>query len=128
MDYEAGEGGGPVRARGATEKSKAGDKGVRFEFRIHPAGCSEGHVEGRPAKGASFIHLFIKQTSVESLLGARPCAVVEIQVRSRSGLDGGQDGGQDRGEGHRFGEALSLLHKNIVAIFELASCSWASCV
>lgn len=62
--------------------------------------------------------------SVESLLGARPCAVVEIQVRSCSGLDGGQDGG----EGHRFGEVLSLVHKNILVIFELASCSWASCV
>lgn len=62
--------------------------------------------------------------SVESLLGARPCAVVEIQVRSCSGLDGGQDGG----EGHRFGEVLSLVHKNILVIFELASCSWANCV
>lgn len=93
----------PGRAMEAPKEFKAGDKGVRFEFRIHPVMtkwkgvCRSGFVleARRPAKGA---HSFIQQTSVETT--ARGC----------SHLDGGQDGEK----GQRFREVLSLLHKHIL--------------
>lgn len=57
MEGEAGERGGPERATGAPEQSKAGDKGVRFELRRHPAGCSDNEV-GDQLRG--LIHSFNK--------------------------------------------------------------------
>lgn len=73
-----------------------------------------------------FIHSFNEH--LEPPLGARPCVTVGIQVRGRSDLDGGQDGGQDGEKEQRFGEALSLLRKHILAKHKLASGSWTSCV
>ena len=61
---------------------------------------------------------------LEPPLGARPYVAAGIQERGCSGLDGSQDGEK----GQRFGEALSLLRKHVLAIHKLASGSWTSCV
>lgn len=42
---------------GAPEESKAGDKGIRSEFKMHIAGCGVGQMEGQPPNG---VHSFIQ--------------------------------------------------------------------